>query len=289
MVRFLWLLLLCISLPAMTATWNITYPRPLTEFDQRSQYPIQLLTLALEQTGVNYSLRPSDRIMLQSRALKQLRENREVDVVWSMTDQAREEQLLPIRIPIFKGLIGWRVMLVKTSNLEQFSGLQHLTGLRSLKPIQGSDWPDTKILQSNGFEVITSRDYRSMFTLLEQEQGDFFPRSVVEVWSELDSDDIAADIAVEPRIGVRYPTAMYFFVNRRNSTLARLIENGLEKAIANGKFDDLFLQIHDTLLSRAAMQERVFFELDNPLLPAKTPLERQELWYQQGALDTPDN
>lgn len=273
--------LLLVSAGASAATWNITYPRPFTDFDLRSRYPMQLLTLALEQTGVKYKLIPSDRIMLQSRALKQLGENRGVNVVWSMTDQVREKDLLPIRIPIYKGLIGWRVFLINKQVSDSLGGISTLDELRQFKAIQGYDWPDTKILQSNGFDVVTSKEYQALFSMLSQARGDFFPRSLVEVWSEVDGENVDEDLLVESQFGVRYPTAMYYFVNKRNVTLANLIEKGLEKALANGKFDELFAQVHRPSLERANMDNRVFFELDNPLLPETTPLERKELWYSQ--------
>lgn len=265
------------------ATWQITYPRPLTEFDRRSSYPIRLLSLALDQTGVKYNLTASDRILLQSKALTMLADNREINVAWSMTDTNREALLLPIRIPIFKGLIGWRIFLVRDDSRGRFAAVSQLDQLRQFKTIQGHDWPDTKILQANGFDVATSKEYPALFSMLEQSRGDLFPRSVVEIWSELSSDHMPANVNVETGLGIRYPTAMYFFVNKRNATLGRLIENGLEKAIANGSFDELFMQVHAGAINRAKMRERQFFELSNPLLPEQTPINRPELWYQPDA------
>ncbi len=273
------LILFCTN--TFAASWNITYPRPLTDFDQRALYPVQLLALALDQTGVKYSLEPSERILLQAKALKHLAENREVNVVWSMTDKAREQNLLPIRIPIFKGLIGWRIFLIRENYQERFASVDSLQALRDFKPIQGYDWPDTKILQSNGFDVTTAKNYIDLFVMLNQSQGEFLPRSIVEIWSELDNEEMASDFEVEPRLGVRYPTAMYFFVNKSNSILARLLETGLELAVKNGEFDKLFMQVHKSALEKADMQNPTFYSLENPLLPEKTPVDRPELWYQQ--------
>lgn len=263
------------------ATWNITYPKAITETDQRTDYPVALLALALDHTGVRYKLHPSKRRLQQNQALKQLENNREVDVVWSMTDETRESNLLPVRIPIFKGLIGYRIFLVKQSALSAFNSIEAKTDLMKLKAIQGHDWPDTKILQSNGFDVVTSKEYVALFDLLNQSQGDFFPRSIVEVWGEDDLYGTINSTEVEPNLGINYPTAMYFFVSKRNSTLAKLLENGLEKAIANGKFDELFYQSHQRFIERAKMNNRRFFELENPLLPEGTPVDRAELWYSQ--------
>lgn len=278
-LRLLCLLLMSISYSGYAATWTITYPRPLTENDQRTDYPVKLIALALEQTGVNYKLTPTKDVLGQVKALKQLGENRGVNVVWSMTDQEREEILLPIRIPIYKGLIGWRVFMIRQEKIAEFGQIKDLQGLIAHRPIQGAEWPDTKILQSNGFDVYTSKSYTSLFTMLAQNQGDFFPRSLVEVWGEYDSEEMDDAIVVEPSLGIKYPTAMYLFVNRNNKTLARLLEVGLEKAIANGQFDELFNKQFGPSFSRANMENRFFYEIDNPLLPPETPLERKELWY----------
>lgn len=273
------IILLFVCTRVFGATWNITYPRPLTENDQRAEYPVKLLALALAQTGVNFSLEPTAMVLLQDKALKQLGENRNVNVVWSMTDNDREERLLPIRIPIYKGLIGWRLFMIHEDRKADFTAIDTMQGLQQYKPIQGYDWPDTKILQSNGFDVNTTKSYTGLFNMLAQQQGDFLPRSLIEVWAEYDKEDIDDSIIIEPTLGVKYPTAMYFFVNKNNRTLARLLEVGMEKAIKNGKFDALFERQFAESFKRADIENRFFFELTNPLLPETTPIDRKELWY----------
>jgi hypothetical protein len=271
----------CLICPiSQAAEWKISYPKPFSDADLRSNYPVQLLSLALDQTGVNYRVIPTENSMQQSKALKKLESNREVNVVWSVTDKQREERLLPIRIPIHKGLIGWRLMLIRDDMEERFKYIQKIEHLKKLSPLQGHDWPDTKILQANGFDVSTSSNYASLFGMLTSAQADFFPRSVVEVWGELSNDNFNKQITLEPAIGIRYPTAMYFFVNRKSVPLANLLKQGLEKAIANGKFEELFLRVHQPMLNKSNIKNRRFFELENIFLPEETPLERTELWYQ---------
>ena len=78
---------------------------------------------------------------------------------------------------------------------------------------------------------------------------------------------------------LHYPTAVYFFVNRSATALAERIRAGLEAAIADGRFDDLFREVNGKAIEQAQLDARVVLLLDNPLLPAETPLHRQELWY----------
>lgn len=281
MGRLLSVILLLVSISCQGATWRITYPRPVSDSDMRTKYPVQLLSLALDQTGVNYTLLPSDLIMLQTKALKRLTDNRDVNVVWSMTDTLREEQLLPIRIPIYKGLIGWRLLLIRDDMAERFKYVQQSEHLIKLNPLQGRDWPDTKILQANGFNVVMDDNYPNLFNMLRKAQGDFFPRSVVEVWGEVDNAAFNENLMIEQHLAIKYPAAMYFFVNKKSVPLANLLQSGLEIAIANGKFDELFLQAHQKNLDRANIPNRRVFELENSFLPPATPLERKELWYHE--------
>ncbi|MBU2977341.1 transporter substrate-binding domain-containing protein [Alteromonas sp. C1M14] len=275
-------LILCcglLSVSAHAALWSITYPRGLDDKDLRTEYPLAILTLALEKTGVKYKLKPSDRIMLKGKALRQLKENREVNVVWSVTDAQREKDLLPIRIPLTKGLMGWRVFLIKESQRARFDRAFNKTEMRNLIPVSGEEWPDTKILQANGFNVFTVPSFTDAYNILETNRADFFPRSVVEVENEIEAGYFSSDIVLDEHHAIYYPTAMYFFVNKGNTTLARLIETGLQMALEDGSFDALFFSTYESTLKDLKINERDTIFIDNPLLPPQTPVDDPTLWY----------
>jgi hypothetical protein len=268
------------------ATWVVTYPGPLYDGDQGHKYPEALLKLALEKTGVRYTMVASQRIKQQSKALRQLRENIEVNVVWSMTDRQREDELLPIRIPIDKGLIGLRVMLTHKNKPFYTKIVDSLADLLVYSPVQGIDWPDTTILQANGFNVLGAQNHSEAKNLLSRQQADFYPRSVIEVLSELRQEGADPDIKLKAGIALKYPAAMYFFVNKGNVTLAHLLEVGLERAIEDGSFDKLFYAYHGEMLVQLALDEITYFELDNPLLPLKTPVLEAKYWYKPGQFES---
>jgi len=272
---------LLVGLPASSnaALWTITYPRALDDTDTRNEYPTALLKLALDKTGVNYEMRPSDRILLTGKAMRQLRENREVNVVWSMTDTQREKDLLPIRIPITKGLIGLRVFVIEESRRSRFDNVATKQDLLSLVPLQGEEWPDTKILQANGFNVSTVPEFKEGYEMLALGRGDFFPRSVTEVTAEFAEMGKAKNLQLESSLVMYYPTAMYFFVSKSNPILAKLIETGLQRAVDDGSFDVLFAQTYRKTLKDLNIPDRTLFTLENPLLPPKTPLSDERLWY----------
>lgn len=273
-------IIIIFSVNAHSASWQITFPRPLEVASTIEEYPIQLLSLALDQTGVNYQLKPSVNILSKSKAIDRLEDNREINIIWGMTNPQREKDLLPIRIPIFKGLIGWRLLLIRQDMAERFKYIQQLDHLIKLSPLQGRDWPDTKILQSNGFDVTTERTQSALIRLLGNARGDFFPRSIIEIWEELAKSKTKIPIQIQPTLGIHYPAAIYFFVNKKSVPLANLIEKGLEKAIANGKFEALFIEHYQDYIDKAQIENRTFFQLENSFLPEKTPLNRKELWFE---------
>jgi ABC-type amino acid transport substrate-binding protein len=134
-------------------------------------------------------------------------------------------------------------------------------------------------MQSNGFDVITDRSQSSLLKMLGRAQGDFFPRSIIEIWDELAISDVVNKIQVQPTLGIRYPAALYFFVNKKSVPLANLIERGLEKAIKNGTYDELFAENYKASIDKAQIGNRTFYTLENSFLPEKTPLDRKELWF----------
>ena len=107
---------------------------------------------------------------------------------------------------------------------------------------------------------------------------DYFPRGATEVHSEI-AQFPDHGLAVEQSLVLHYPSAYYFFVARDNDELAEVIEKGLNVAIANGSFDQVFNTYFGEKIEAFDLNNRTVLRLENPLLPPKTPLERAELWF----------
>lgn len=255
----------------------IIYPKPMRDFTEENWYPLQLLTLALNESQVAHKLQPSDDVLVQSRALKLLEENQSITLAWSMTSAEREDNLLPVRIPIYKGLYGWRLLLVMPDSPLLQQPVSSVTELKKYVLVQGHDWPDNVLLRSNGLRLDTATHIELLFSMLQKGRADAFPRSVLEIWSEMDARP--NQFSVAPGVALYYPTAVYFFFNKQNAALAKLVEQGLNRAIANGKFDQLFYQHHSDAIARSALSQRTILRLHNAALPESTPVERKELWF----------
>jgi ABC-type amino acid transport substrate-binding protein len=267
--------------PAQKIT--IVYARELNEEDSRIEYPVRLLELALKKSGGNFEMRSDARPMPQSAAIKRLAAGVELNVVWSMTTKEREEQLLPIRIPIDKGLYGYRIAFVPHNQPHLLTQVNDLKGLSKLVAGQGHDWPDTEILRANGLQVETSSSYQNLFPMLSAGRFDFFPRSVLEIWAESTMPG-SQNAVIDEKLLIHYPTALYFFVNKNNGALAQTITTGLNRAMADGSFDALYYERFGAVIKRANLPGRTRIELKNPLLPKETPLSNKSLWLDVNAL-----
>ncbi|WNF45027.1 transporter substrate-binding domain-containing protein [Pseudomonas sp. SG20056] len=275
------LVLALLFLPTSQATERLNYPLHSDGIDPEA-YALALLTAALERTPGRYQLQPTPVPMAQSRALLAIEhDSKSVQVMWTMTTREREVRLLPIRIPIYRGLIGWRVLLQRSAEAEQLATVRNLDELKRFSFGQRHDWPDTAILRANGLKVVTSQHYRGLFQMLAAGRFDLFPREVVVAWQEqVHALENGLALSIDNHLLLHYPTAFYFFTSRNRADLAADIERGLEAMIADGSFQRLFEQYHGDTLRQANLHQRRIIELHNPDLPPATPFARKELWFQ---------
>lgn len=243
-------------------------------------YIDELLALIIKNTKKKYVVKPINSHMQQSRVIYEMtKEDGAFDLMYSMTTDAREKEMIPIRIPLDKGLIGWRVALIDAKNKDIFKNVTNLEQLTQFTAGQQRDWPDVDILRTNKLRVITSNSYESLFKMLTSNRFDYFPRSIFEFEKELKLHH-EIDMLVDDNIVLIYPTANYFFVTPRRPDLAEDLENAFEKIIKDGSFEKLFLKHNHLAIKQANNHKRVKIHLLNPLLSAKNlPLNRHELWY----------
>ena len=257
----------------------LVYPRHQALDDPQQAYVTALLQQALERSGQAYALRRSALRMVQTRAMQEIATaSGSVDVVWAMTSRARETQLLPVRIPIDRGLIGWRVALIQARQPDLLRGVRSIAALARLSAGQMRDWPDSAILQANGLRLDTSSTYEGLFQQLAAGRIDYFPRSVIEAQGELASH-ARLPLALDAHLVIRYPAALYFFVGKHRPELAGHIETGLEAMLADGSFMQLFRRHFGRIEAGLKLSQRHVLDLANPDLPEETPLARKALWY----------
>ncbi|AWB68370.1 diguanylate cyclase [Saccharobesus litoralis] len=251
----------------------------------KESYQLGVLKLALSYAAQPYEFQERSNYLTQTKLLNELDANR-VDVAWVGTSKAYEERFLPVRVPLFKGLLGHRIFLIREGEQQKFDGITELTQLEGLKAGQGASWSDTKILKNAGLSVVTTAKYQNLFHMLDGSRFDYFPRSVYSPWAEMEKHpDLPFE--VEKQLMVVYPLPAYIFVNRDNLALHKAIVDGLYKAIEDGSFDKYFFnhQMIKQGLERSDIKNRRVFELINPELSEDTPLDDKRLWFNVKSYD----
>lgn len=266
-----------LAAPVLAEPVVITYARDLPTADGRLQYPLRMLDLAMHKSGVAYQIHPSERPLPQGAALHRIVSGKGVNLMWSMTSLERETQLHPIRIPLDKGLFGYRIALLRAQHKDMLAGVKQLEDLAPYTAGQGHDWPDVAILQSNGLQVLTGNTREALFSMLEGGRFDYFPRSVLEISKELEGGS-HPQLVVDEHLLLYYPAAIYFFVRKGDTALARALESGLQKALADGSFDALFYEYFADTIKHTRLKDRTLLKLNNPALPPATPLADKRLW-----------
>jgi hypothetical protein len=251
--------------------------------DRFGQYARDLLASALARSGLGAGdvLRALPRQDLsQGRLMAEMKAGR-LDVVWSMTSQERERDLLPVRVPLDRGLLGWRLLLVRQTDEPSWRQALTLTSLAQHVGGQGAHWPDVDILRANGLRIETATRANNLLTMLQQRRIDYYPRSALEVLDELQLPE-AAGLDIATGGWLRYPAASYFFLRPGLQGLATALEATLSTMADDGTLQALFEQRMGAVLQRLPLSAARSLALRNPLLPSGTPLRRANYWLQPG-------
>ena len=278
-IIFIFLLLFCFT---AYGTEEIKIRKKQALEEANHDYCVQLLQIALDNTEKKYGkaiIKTVNLELTQGRSLEELAKGNYIDIDWAGTDIKREEELLPIRVPLFAGLLGYRVLVIRKSDKSKFDKINNVNDLKNLIVLQGTHWPDSDILEASGFNVFRVPKFENMYSMLENKRVDYFLRSISEAYGEVKARKNSG-LMVYDRIIVAYKFPMYFFVNKSNKKLAKRVEEGLRIAIDSGQF--LKFMKSNSLTAPVFPLEKyknsLFFEIKNPFLPKKTPINEKKLW-----------
>lgn len=247
-------------------------------FAKRDAYFVNLLAMALERSGEEYELIDVVFSEYSEKRSVLLIQSDHYDVHWINTTADREQELLPIRIPLYKGVIGWRALLIKPEMQATFDQVDSVQDLKRFVFAQGHDWADVEILVENGFAVERSSNWGGLFKMVNLDRAQAFPRSIVEIVAE-QKEEVAKDLAIERNLILRYPAAYYFFVAKDNLRLKNAIERGLQNSLQDGSFDRLFFETFGEQISLLNLQQRKILSIDHPNLQNQMPIGNKQLWF----------
>lgn len=279
------ILLFLASVPAWSQTARVTqviHPADEEKGDPRFNDVKEILRLALEKTVAEFGpfeLRASSQHTNGLRYLSNLANDSDLNVVWSSTTEEKESNYLPIRIPLRKGILGYRLLLVHKDKQALLKNVKTLEDLKKFSVGQGVGWDDVKLYEANGIEVIEAK-YSNLFRMLSYKRFDFFPRGINEIFTELDKESAQnPDLVIDENLLIQYPWPYYFFVSKSYPQLQKRLELGLRKMIKDGSFDAIFWKYNGKAIEAVNFKKRRIIHMKNHLLPKETPLNDATLWF----------
>ena len=244
-----------------------------------SVYAQQLLTQALVGSE-QFELEVSNLQQPIKRDLDMLKFN-ELNIVWHPTNRQLEKELLAVRIPIAKGLLGYQSIIVKQSRLAEFNLNNQRRLLETLSFGAQRGKADQHVYVSAGLSGVYSSNEQTLIHMLEGDRFDYLPTSTFKA-QQLILNNPQLKLAIVPDLVMSFVKPIYFFVNRDNPVLAALLQERLEEMVNSGQLDDLLNQqvFAAHTINKLNSEKLVAIELNNPILPEQTPIAVTKYWYQ---------
>ncbi len=250
--------------------------------DVRMAYKLEVLRMAMEKTAAEYGpYSISTNAKLNTlRAQLVIQEGDIINTYIALTDENWEKVAIPIRIPIRRGLLNFRILLVHKDDLPLYKNIMTIEDLQQLKAGLLHSWTTTRLMKKTGFPIIEATNYESLFEMLNIHRFNYLPRGIHEIFSEFDLyKKTLKNIAIEPELLLVLPTPSYVFVSPKYPKLAKRLEEGLEAMVRDGSLKALFNDYFSESIKKANLHNRRIIRLTNPFLPNNTPTDRHELWF----------
>lgn len=181
---------------------------------------------------------------------------------------AEEKTIIPR--PLMKGLLGYRVLIVRAAERDKFATMTSAAELQQLRLGIPLGWADAELFRHNGFEVVEAGSFDDLFARQLAQAFDYTAFGANEV------EEVFAQKAVpvggllqDESMVIYYPFPLVFYVNPNNPELALRIDQGLQVIARTGELDRIFERHFGSLVEGLNLRKRRLIRLDNPFLPAE--------------------
>ena len=228
----------------------------------KNQYIHDILDKSFAAMGADVVLLYNIRPMNNKRVVEQLSHNKTITLAWLSLPQQQTDSLVRTTIPLYKGLQGQRLLIIRHEDQEKFSNIETLADLTPLVGLQKQSWSDYTVLKNNGLTVNGELDYPGMIKALETGLGDYFPRSVLAIGTELNKLK-QFNFVIAPNIMLQYPSDYYFYLSKSNSHIRDMLEQGMQKLQQSGELEKLYLQYFGDVEKQFSLKQRHIITLKN--------------------------
>ena len=238
--------------------WHYSYDKPHVK---------EFVELAIQKAAdkyPTYTLKRATEIN-KTQAFEALKQPNQLDIIVAALDADAEKNSLPIYIPVDRGLLGFRTCLIKPGSQQLFNQIKTVNDLSMQKLMFGVDtnWTDKKIMLSNNLPLLDAPNYTELMDMLRQHKVNCVSRSVMDMDASLTT---FPEFTPEANIAFIYPFAKIIYVNQHNQIIYNMLKYGLEKAVADKSFYQLFNQHFAKKLEKQNFYYRKMLLMKNPLL-----------------------
>jgi len=239
------------------------------------KYSYALLDAALERSVARYGrykVEPVATEMSPARLRKEVLKGDLINVVVRPPgNKEMDEGLIPVDVPLEKGLFGYRVPFIRAGDQTRLEHVRNIAGLQQLRLGTAEEYLAKAIYQHNGIEVVTAGNYGSLLLMLEHGRLDVFPVGINWFLAEAEYNHYKnkyPTLAIEQHLLIHYPFAHYVYVSKSALGLSERIRYGLQEMQNDGSFDRLFDKHFAQAVVDLRFHQRTIIELENPFLPA---------------------
>lgn len=227
----------------------------------------QVLKLALEKSGGAYLVRVDRPAINQERAVAMLAAG-QIDVMDTGVDKGLANRFDLIYRPMDRGLLGWRVFIIRKDEEHEFAQIRDISNLKKYVAGQGLNWPDGEILKAAGINVQFAPQVKNLISMVEKKRFDFLPLGVGEAYGFLRLYG-GEGLIVERTLVLVYPFGNFFYIRKGNIELKYAIEKGMDVALKDGSLQKLLEtnEMFRDAFGLVRIKERRVIKIDNKNLP----------------------
>lgn len=181
---------------------------------------------------------------------------------------ARERKLL-VPLPLMKGLLGQRILIIRAADQEKFEAVRTLEDLRAFTNGVPDGWAETELFRANQLPVDAENRLETLFDRLVEGAFDYVTFGANEI-EQIMSDQVIGrypQLMREDTLLIYYPFPVVFYVTPDNPVLAQRLSQGMANITRHGGLDAIFERHFGDLRQRLRLDERHIITLENPLLP----------------------
>ncbi|MBE0422998.1 MAG: ABC transporter substrate-binding protein [Lutibacter sp.] len=179
-----------------------------------------------------------------------------------------DEGKIVILKPIAKNLLGYRIPIIKSKDVDKFKKNIDIKKLKTYKQGIPETWSDAAIFRFNNYKVAEEGTFDDIFERLSDGKFDYVTFGANEVSSVFENRaSKLKTLEIEADFLFFYPFPLVFYVNPSMPKLAERVELGLQKITDSGELDAVFNKYYANIVQNLQLDKRTLFVLENPLIP----------------------